>query len=172
MQQNEDEFDWWMNILIRENVRSYLEIGSAEGGSLVAVARVLTPRSRIVAVDTCTYNLDALRKAVTKARFAGQEVQLIDGDSTSNNVIHRVRKLGPFDACFVDANHTLDYVIKDYQNYLPHCRIMAFHDIGWKPKPGGPLIQVPEFWEHIKGLHRHEQINLNHRKNGIGVIWR
>ena len=170
-QQNRDEFDWFIDILKRENVRSYLEIGSDEGGSLLAVATALPPSALFMAVDNAVLNPGKLYEAAPKIAAMGHRIKLILGDSTDQRVIQSVRKSGPFDACFIDANHTLSYVTKDWLNYGSMSRIVAFHDIGWKPKEGGPQIDVPEFWNAIKGNYRHSEINLCERNNGIGVLW-
>jgi hypothetical protein len=40
-------------------------------------------------------------------------------------------------------------------------RIIAFHDIAWKRGPDFDKtpINVPEFWDGIKGGYRHEESN-------------
>lgn len=46
-------------------------------------------------------------------------------------------------------------------------------DIAYVPKPGKPKeIEVPQFWESIKGGYRHEECKLDGPHNGIGVLWR
>lgn len=167
IKQNLEEFAWFCHILAREGVTSYLEIGAYHGGTLLEVARTLPHRSKLVAVDVCyPNNLVELRKAITKCRFAGQTVDLIEGDSTAQHIVRKARKKGPYDACFVDANHTLKYVEQDFANYAPMTKIMGFHDIGWTKG-----FDTVEFWNHIKGGFKHEEFIAEKGKNGIGVIW-
>jgi hypothetical protein len=72
-------------------------------------------------------------------------------------VIEQVRALGPFDAIFIDANHTLPFVEKDFGQLTADGRIIAFHDIAWRRAPEwvGTRIDVPEFWDRVKDHYRH-----------------
>jgi len=176
------ELTAFIDILKRENVRSYLEIGSKFGGSLWRVASGLQLASKMVAVDlphgdkSFKESLPPLQECINEMRKRfNHQTSLIIGDSTDEEVIEDVRKLGPFDACLIDANHTEPYVRKDWANYGPMCRIVAFHDIGWVPRPEPTKkmpIEVPKVWNEIKKQYRHQEIRLNVRDNGIGVLWR
>lgn len=179
--QNEAELMWFIDILKRENIRSYLEIGSKFGGSLWKVANAMPVGSRIVSVDlpqgdrSFKDSLPHLEECVAALLGRGYDAHLVLGDSTDPEVIARVKELGPFDACFIDANHTEPYVRKDWANYGPMCKIVAFHDIGWVPRPEPSKkmpIEVPPVWNEIKVGHQHDEIRLDARDNGIGVLWR
>jgi predicted O-methyltransferase YrrM len=173
--QNQGEFNWFLDILRREDVRSYLEIGSKWGGSLLQVAAALPVPSRLVSVDLpwgMRESTPVLQGVVHRLQGLGHEVHLFLGDSTDESVIGQVRALSPYDVVFIDANHTLPFVKSDWMNYGPMGRIVAFHDISWKPRANKPPIEVPKFWEQIKHKYRHEQIQLEARDNGIGVLWR
>lgn len=173
-QQNDQEFDWFINILQREKVRSYLEIGSKWGGSLLRVAEALPVPSRLVSVDLCESGSAvsaSLNEVVARINAMGHDAYLVVGDSAHRKTAKAARRLGPYGACFIDGNHTLSYLRNDFDNYAPVSRIVAFHDIGWKPKENGPSIDAPQFWQSIKTSYPHEEINLNDRKNGIGVLW-
>jgi cephalosporin hydroxylase len=169
-------------IVRREGCRSLLEIGSKFGGSLWPLATAMPAGSRVVAVDlpsgTKAYPASrvSLERVCLELRGRGYDVHLIWGDSTDPKVIEQVHALAPFDACFIDANHTLPYVTKDWQTYGPMARIVAFHDIAWRRAPEwvGTRIDVPELWETIKGQHRHQEFKLcpTGKNNGIGVLWR
>lgn len=177
-QQHQGEIDRFIAILKSENVRSYLEIGSKFGGSLWQVATSLPHGSRIVSVDLPWGKRESepqLRSCVADLQRLGYETHLFLDDSTNSDVVNAVRSLGPFDACFIDANHTEPFVRKDWANYGPMCRIVAFHDIGWAPRPmpsGKMPIEVQAVWNEIKGNFRHEEIRECPRDNGIGVLWR
>lgn len=179
--QNKAELDGFIAILKREAVGSYLEIGSKHGGSLWHVANALPLGSRIVSVDlpqgdnSFKESQPHLEACVAELKRLGYDSYLLLGDSTDAGVVEQVKALGPFDACFIDANHTLPYVTKDWENYGPMCRIVAFHDIGWvpRPEPSNKMpIEVPKLWNEIKGKYGHEEIKLEPRDNGIGVLWR
>lgn len=182
MLQVEEEIDGFAEILRAEGVRSYLEIGAKFGGSLGRVARVLPKGSRIVAVDlpkgtkAWRESEPLLKGVVAGLKADGHDAHLIWGDSTAPNVIEQVRRLGPFDAIFIDANHTLPFIEKDWANYGPMARIVAFHDINWHRAPEwvGTRIDVPQFWDRIKAGHRHQEFRScpTGKNNGIGVLWR
>jgi predicted O-methyltransferase YrrM len=182
MLQVDAEIDGLAEIFAREGVTSFLEIGSKFGGSLARIATRLPAGSRIVSVDlprgtkAWPQSEAELRALISKLRLQGFDAHLIWGDSTSATIVDRVRKLGPFDAIFIDANHTRPYVEQDWANYGPMGRIVAFHDIGWRRGPDweGCRIDVPEFWNGIKSGYRHEELKFcpTDKNNGIGVLWR
>lgn len=180
--QNRSEHDWFLNILKRENVRSFLEIGSKFGGSLWRVGNALPKGSKIVSVDlpfgdnSFKESVEPLNRCIAELNRRGYDARVFFGDSTDPAIIEKVRALAPFDCCFIDANHTLPYVTKDWQNYGPMARLVAFHDIGWLKRPpeqqGKKLpIDVPQLWGELKKKFRSEEIKLDKRDNGIGVLW-
>lgn len=179
MAQVEAEIAWFVQLLQRENVTRFLEIGSKFGGSLWRIGCALPKGSCIVSVDMpmSRTTQDPLEMRVKQLNERGYDAHLIIGDSTSSGVIGEVKALAPFDACLIDANHTLPYVTKDWLHYGSMAKIVAFHDIAWKRPPewnGGYRIDVPEFWQSIKKNYRHEEVRLDKtgRDNGIGVLWR
>jgi hypothetical protein len=194
MLQVEAEIDGLADILVAEGVRSYLEIGSKFGGSLRRVAERLPAGSRIVSVDlphgtkAWRESEAALDQVMADLAFKnGHLAHLIWGDSTAPEVVEQVRVLGlkggmdsirtePFDAVFIDANHTMPFIEKDWANYGPMARIVAFHDIGWRRAPEwvGTRIDVPQFWDRVKQDYRHQELKFcpTGKNNGIGVLWR
>lgn len=180
--QNGDEHEHFRKLLVREKVRSYLEIGSFCGGSLWKCAMVMPAGSRLVSVDLPGTKPEPtqplLEACVADLKSRGYDTHLFLGNSRDEKIIESVRALGPFDCCFIDANHTLPYVTSDFENYGAMARIVAFHDISWNhghtARPGGLPIEVPGFWKSIKDDYRHEEIRLDPKTkdNGIGVLWR
>ena len=171
------EIDAFIDILRRERAKSYLEIGSQYGGSLWRVATALPVGSRIVSVDLPHGNKETeahLRECCADLKALGYDAHLITDDSTKPEVIWSVELLGPFDAIFIDGNHTLPMVTQDWQNYRGVGKIIAFHDIAWdKPtRPGRLPIEVKALWDQIKKPYRHQEIIANGSDKGIGVIWR
>jgi predicted O-methyltransferase YrrM len=182
--QNDAEIERFVEIVKSEKVHSYLEIGSKFGGSLWRVGSVMPAGSTICAVDLpqgtrawqdSRRSLQACFDRLT--RDVGHFGALIWGDSTAEHVISDVRDLGQFDLVLIDANHTLPYVTNDWENYGPLGRIVAFHDIAWRRPAdwaGAYQIDVPAFWNSIKGGYRHEEIKLDPtgQDNGFGILWR
>ena len=177
-----EEIDRFIEILREEGVTSYLEIGSKFGGSLWKVATSLPPGSRIISVDmprgTRLWNESerSLKACINELARMGYDARVIWGDSTVPTTISAVRALAPVDACFIDANHTLPYVVKDVANYGPLTKILAFHDIAWHRAPEwrGIRIDVPLWWNENKAKYRrYEEIKFcpTGKSNGIGVLW-
>lgn len=182
MLQVEEEIDALADIVRSEGVRSYLEIGSKFGGSLRRVAGVMPIRSRIVSVDLPNGTIAwkeskiALEGVIRDFKEEGYDTHLIWGNSQAPEVIEKVRRLGPFDAVFIDADHRMAGVTADWKNYGGMGRLIAFHDIAWRRAPEweGVRIDVPEFWESIKGNYRHQEFKFckTEKNNGIGVLWK
>lgn len=182
--QNAREFDEFLSLIQREDVRSYLEIGSMYGGSLWRVASAMPRGSRLV---SCDYAVDtpealpSLKECVSHLTRSGYDAHLIVGDSMAPKTVELVAALGPFDMILIDGAHTLEAVNADWQNYGPMARIVAFHDIAWNETwrssvPGRPFkaMGVPTLWNDLKPLYRHEEIKFQHPSNyyGLGVLWR
>jgi len=141
--------------------------------------------SRVVSVDLPnshwgrSESKPSLQACIEHLQRDGFDAHLILGDSTDRDVVERVRRLAPFDAIFIDANHTEPYVREDFVNYGNLSMIICFHDIGWnKPTPAGrPPTQVPEVWQALK-LTYHDravfsEIRHDENQNGIGILqWR
>lgn len=181
MLQDRLEMQQLCKIVREENVRSFLEIGSKHGGSVWEIAKSVKPGGRIVSVDlphgdrSFKESEPHLTLCIAKLRELGYDAYLLIGDSTDPQVIEDVRRLGPFDFCFIDANHTEPYVRSDWKNYGALARIVALHDIAWLPRPEPSKkmpIEVPKVWNEIKHLYPHREIKLCPRDNGIGVLWR
>lgn len=182
--QDRDEFNEFCKLMVAENVKSYLEIGAHSGGSIEVVATVLPKGSRIVAVDkpwkpTKEY---LLRQVMGKLKQAGFDTHLIIGDSTDPKIVDVANKLGPYDVVFIDGDHRVPYIKKDWENYGVKSRIFTgFHDIARdmpKDQHGGPH-EVASFWADFKKDYRNAEFISEKTKArtipvaayGIGVVW-
>jgi predicted O-methyltransferase YrrM len=179
------EFDAFIKILKDEKVKSYLEIGSMYGASLWKVATQLPKGSLIVSIDPMTDRHEAresLQGCISELIKKGYDAHWIFGDSMDWETVAIARKYSPFDALFIDGNHTPEYVMSDWIKYGPMARIVAFHDINWNStwlskKDGKPvpehLMGAPKIWEQIKNGHRFREFKLHPPQNyyGIGVLW-
>src|ERR1700751_2582081 len=136
-----DEIDRFIAVLQSEDVKSYLEIGSQYGGSLWKVATSLERGAKIISIDLPFPGHDtatSLMGCTEELRKGGYDAMALFGDSTKPENVAMAKENGPYDAIFIDGNHTLDYVTADWNNYADMARIVAFHDIAWdKPvRPG------------------------------------
>jgi predicted O-methyltransferase YrrM len=182
MLQDEAEIEALARLFSAEGVRSYLEIGSKFGGSFQKLTCALEKGARAVAVDLPNGNKSwakssaALTRTLVELSESGYDTGVIWGDSQSPETVEHVRSLAPFDAVFIDADHRLPGVTKDWTNYGPMGRIVAFHDIAWRRAPEwvGTRIDVPEFWNEIKHGYRHQEFKFcpTGKNNGIGILWR
>jgi Methyltransferase domain len=180
------EHDSFIAILVRAKVRSYLEIGAMWGASLWKVANAMPRGSRVVAVDSMVDRPEAehqLEDCIAELKRRGYDAHFIFGDSTHQSTIERVRQLGPYDALFIDGNHSEKYVRADWTNYGAMARIVGFHDINWKntwrsarnntPPPDGSTMGAERVWNTIKDDYPHKEFRLHPDNNyhGIGVLW-
>ena len=142
MLQDEREITALVDLIGREGALSYLEIGAKFGGSLRRVAEAMPAGSRIVAVDmpkgtkAWPESSNSLQTVINDLVAKGYDARVIWADSQSLETVERVRRLGPFDAMLIDADHRLPGVTKDWQNYGPMASgLVAFHDIAWRRAP-------------------------------------
>src|SRR5262245_15116805 len=176
LQDYEGEFVPFCQLMQSEGVRSYLEIGSFSGGSIEVAAQYLPVGSRIVSIDKPWKETKQIRLAgiLDTLKQRGYETYLCVGDSTHSRSIYKAKKFGPYDALFIDGDHTLPYVKRDWENYGPMARIVGFHDIAKDKPPHG----ASAFWNQLKTGYRHvEFISEATRARtdgafGIGVLWR
>jgi predicted O-methyltransferase YrrM len=184
-QQHPDEIRDFVEFLKGKQIKSYLEIGSKFGGALWLVTRIMPKGSRVVAVDLPNSHWgrseseQSLQDCFKRLKLEGFDAHLFLGNSTHPGIIESVRKLAPYDAIFIDANHTEPYVRKDFEHYGRLAPILCFHDIAWdNPTPPGRMaIEVPKVWKEIKNLFHEEadfqEIRHDNKHNGIGIMqWR
>ncbi len=147
--------------LLRELQPTYVcEIGSYRGGTLALFCQVVAPNARILAVDF-NFKPEQLSAFRHFAR-ARQRITLLKGDSHAPETLEQARRwLGSqqFDFLFIDGDHSLDGVTRDYEMYAPLVRqggVVAFHDIvpdyrtRFGTKTRSFTGDVPEFWARLK----------------------
>lgn len=186
MLQHKGEIARLASIFKAEEVSSYLEVGSNHGGSLWTLGQVLPVGGRVVAVDipekgeVFEARKASLLEVAADLRVKGLDVHVIYGDSTNPDTVSKVELLGfsegMYDAVFIDADHSLSCVTKDWLNYGRLAKkIVAFHDIAWwrEPRYSAKRIEVPKLWASLKEKYRHEEIKMcpTGQNNGIGVLW-
>lgn len=177
--QNPTEWQRFMRFAQKEQVTSYLEIGSKHGGTVWRMANNLPAGSRVVSVDlphgdgSFKHSQPNLEACIAELKKRKYDAHLFLGDSTDALIIAQVRNLSPYDLVFIDANHTEPYVWQDWKNYGPMARMVAFHDIAWVARDYKKLpIEVRNVWDQIKQAYEHVEIKLCPRDNGIGILWR
>lgn len=170
LEQHEEEFNGLLSHV--KGCRSALEIGSRYGKSIQRIAEQMERGSKIVSVDMPytggTEGLpDAepvLRKTIAGIGAEGYEAHLFIGNSHGADLVKAVQDLGPYDFCFIDGDHSYEGVKADWENFGPHAKIIAFHDI----------INNKDcfrFWNEIKNDYRHVEYTMS-MWLGIGIIFR
>lgn len=181
-QQHLAEIHEFVAFLKGKQIKSFLEVGSKFGGALWLVTRIMPKGSRVVSVDLPnshwgrSESQTSLEECIKHLNREGFDAHLFLGDSTAPDIVQKVSGLGPFDAIFIDANHTEPFVRKDFANYGKLAPIICFHDIGWdNPTPPGRLpIEVPKVWNELKMTQSKDavfsEIRHDNRHNGIGIL--
>ncbi len=178
--QEDAELTQLVELLQRERVYSYLEIGARYGGSFETIMNGLPVGSRGMAIDLPGGNFGdgesapILLAAAARLRRRGYAVDVVFGGSTAA-IPRALARQHPFDALMIDADHSYEAVKRDFELYAPLASIVILHDIAApehvRSKTGLP-VEVPRFWREIKGQYRHVEIVAPDSLMGIGVIWR
>ncbi len=181
--QHPAELDAFIEIMKRENVKSYLEIGCNYGGTFRKVGMALDSPTKLVAVDIGGETderraaMRALYQAALDLNADGRPAKVVIGNSTKSATIGCVREHAPFDCIFIDGGHLKPIVLSDWENYGPMGHMIAFHDIAWRRTPDwkeSQRIDVPQIWNVLKISYRHEEIRMcpTTKNCGIGILWR
>lgn len=142
------------------------------------LAQVAKPGARIVGIDLpggddqwgFPDSGDILGGNIRKLRNLGFDAHCILDDSHLPHVVMLAKEWGPYDFVFIDANHRIEHVKQDWENYGPLGKRVVFHDIR-KPGPGeNPDCQVWMLWETIKDEPDTESFLGRGTKMGIGRI--
>ena len=175
--QYQDELDAFIALMQREGVRSYLETGAHHGDTMHAVGCALPEGSRIVGVDlpgaTAGRYKDSwksMQRAVHDLRSRGRDAHALIGDSHDPKVVKAAAALGPFDAVFIDGDHTAAGVRADWRDYGSLARIVGFHDISRAVET--KKCGVQSFYRELCQTHRHAEFAYHDGWRGIGVVWR
>jgi len=172
--QHRDELEAFVDVLRLENVQRYLEVGTCNGGTFYRVLRGVPTARCGVAVDLPgaawgkRNSQRSLLNVIARLKRARIDASVIWGDSKSAEVQKAAAARAPFDAVFIDGDHTYDGVRSDWLAFGPLARIVAFHDIA----AVGPRLEVPRFWAELKATHRHVEIIGKEPGMGIGILWR
>lgn len=173
------ELQRFANIVASIHPKKVLEIGTFQGGTLCILARLSAPRATIISIDLPGGKFGGGQSKLRSLLYhtfskSLQRMHLIRGNSHSEEVVARVRKITQsLDVLFIDGDHTYEGVKHDFASYSPLVRpggIIAFHDVAEHPERAGG--DVPRFWNEMKTSYRHEEIIENREQGfGIGVLY-
>jgi hypothetical protein len=171
------ELNKFLEFIKENNVTSYLEVGARYGDTFSDAMLAMPIGSLGVVVDLPEANWggknskEYLKEAATELMEKGYKIFVIFGDSTDDQVIEKVKHLGPFDACLIDGDHRYNGVKQDFENYGPLCKYVGFHDIvgNGLAHRNGVRVEVPRLWAEIKTKDSKEFVEPG-SKMGIGVL--
>lgn len=162
--------------------KSFLEIGTAGGGTLFILTRMASDDAEILSVDLPHGKFGGgypKWKIPLYKSFAGphQKMHLIMEDSHSKKAVEAVEKAldgKKLDFLFIDGDHTYDGAKKDFELYRHFVRkggIIGLHDIVVHTKESG--CDVYRFWNEIKKKYKHREIvhDWNKKMGGIGLVF-
>jgi predicted O-methyltransferase YrrM len=170
--------DWMAQ---RPPPRAVLEIGTARGGTLFCWCALATPEATVISLDLPQGIHGGGYppwKTLLYRRFAGQAqtLHLLRGDSHNPAMPDVVKKMLPADGLdflFIDGDHTLDGVRRDYEMYSPLVKpggAIVFHDICTHALEFN--CHVDQFWNELKRDRVYREFIENPAQGvyGIGVI--
>jgi predicted O-methyltransferase YrrM len=184
--QCESEFEALLEEYIKLKAKNVLEIGSYFGSSLHHWLYYSTEGARIISVDLPIKEFCGpqdprvpIQEFVIQTEWRlwtkrnKNKLHLIPSASQLETTKAEVVKLLDnqlLDFLFIDGNHMLEAVTKDFEMYSGLVRaggIIALHDIG-KAEEGGVHI----LWDNLKKNHKTLEI-LHHPKSekGIGIVF-
>jgi len=162
--------------------RTVLEIGTADGGTLLAHARLAAEDALIVSIDLPEGPFGGgyprwripLYRSFTRP---GQRLELLRADSHAPGTADRLEQIldgRRIDYAFVDGDHTYEGVREDFElccRFAHDSTIIAFHDIVEHPAETG--CEVHRFWREIRSTYTFEEFIRDPEQDcfGIGVIF-
>jgi predicted O-methyltransferase YrrM len=162
--------------------KTVVEIGTAQGGTLILWCRQADPAATIVSLDLpggihgggYPYWKSWIYQ---RFPFGSQKLHLLRGDSHKPEMLARLKSVlpgdGKVDFLFIDGDHTYDGVKADFEMYSGLVRpggLIVFHDICKHPEAVN--CQVDRFWLEVKNERRTREFvhDSNQGTCGIGVI--
>jgi predicted O-methyltransferase YrrM len=97
-----------------ESLRSFLEIGSAAGGTAYLIHHYFRPET-IVLIDTNQHSRTVNRPQV----LSGIPYKELIGRSDADAIIAQAGEFGPYDLIHIDGDHLYPAVRRDVDAYLP-----------------------------------------------------
>lgn len=162
-----------------------VEIGSAAGGTVWAWCQVAADDATIISIDLPDgigggHLSDLAQQRAEAFKKGNQTVHMIRGDSHNERTKQRLLQIldgRKIDFLFIDGDHTLEGVTKDWEMYGELADIVGFHDIIKHTHPDLQWSRVDELWETIdlpkevifdEGAHEGDNV---HHWGAIGLIF-
>ncbi len=155
-----------------------VEIGTANGGTLVAWCALAQPEAVIVSIDLpggIHGGGYAYWRSFIYQRFTrpGQSLHLLRADSHLAGTCEQLKAILPpqgVDFLFIDGDHTYEGVKADFEMYSPLVRpggFVALHDICVHPPEMG--CHVDKFWRELQQKYKTLEMIENPNQGGFGI---
>jgi len=176
--QNYKEIYQAVDFIVNQNISSFLEIGTNQGGTFYAWTCASNPGIRI-SVDLThgefgTNNFDEKKRNSILSGYPG-ECYFISGSSQDKSNLMKVEEYlagKTLDFLFIDGDHTEEGVTKDflmYKHLVKKDGWIGFHDIKDSQFHHSHNCFVDKLWKKLSG-DKLEYIDNSNGFGGIGFI--
>jgi predicted O-methyltransferase YrrM len=164
----------YLSLLRRARVARVMEIGTLWGGTFYAHCAVADTSGQLISIDSQPGDRwKAMAARLERFARGRQVITCIHGDSHSDTAARQVDhalKGRSLDVLFLDGDHSLDGVKRDFDMYSPLVRpggIVALHDIDGDVPAG---TGIPAFWRSLGDRFRTVAfIDRRHGPRGLGI---
>jgi len=170
-----------LELLAGSKPRYVLEIGTANGGTLLLFARAAAKDATIISIDLpggdygggySGWRVPLYKKFASE----GQKLHLLRRDShttATKELVQTLLETNMLDFLFIDGDHSYEGVKRDFQLYQDLVReggIIALHDIAIHPPQS--QCDVNKFWNEIKDQYQGVELieDVKQGSCGIGYI--
>lgn len=170
MEQKPDEFEWWVDWLLKGQVSRVLTVGSKEGGVEWHLAREFFEHGRKIEITSIEKNPTAplVQTFGDAERRFQQSLNLVIADSTSASI--RAQLADQYDAVFIDGDHSYRVCRSDFmlaKSLKP--RLIGLHDIVDSDWHACARCCVSRLWAEVSQQYRTEH-QASGGWGGIGVV--
>jgi len=178
LQQIPEEYSQLLEIFKTSEIKDYLELGVANGGSFFVNSIFLQKTAqKLHCVDSLAYKgthvqqtEEKIMSKVNKLKEFYPDKEFVFFNKTTDEFFKHNKNY--YDCIFIDADHTYEGVKKDFENslnFLNDSGIIIFHDIG------NADTGVAKFWqevkENFKDYKEFKFTKASWYNCGIGVIY-